>query len=89
MAKQAVNDVLQKIGGKKKGKGKKGRKIGRSARHPSSQRYKAEQRWKTNRVKRIMKHVKAQPGDDQAREILAGEATGEVRSFLARLPKVA
>ena len=70
---------------KKKGKGKKGRKIGRYARHPSSQRYKAEKRWETNRVKRIRRHIKRQPTDEQARSCLAA-LDRDAQSFLASIP---
>jgi hypothetical protein len=88
MAKQNAATVLQQIGGKKKGKGKKGRKIGRYSKHPSSMRYRAERRWEDNRIKRIMKHIKAQPNDNQAREILAAEDSSAVRSFLALTPRL-
>jgi ribosomal protein S15P/S13E len=59
-----VDAILSK--GKKKSKGKKGRKIGRYSKHPSSQRYKSERRWLTNKVKRIEKHTKRFPNDKQS-----------------------
>jgi len=59
----AIDAILKKGGGKKKGK--KGRKIGRVARHKSSLRYKNERRWLTNRLKRMARHMKHYPDDLQ------------------------
>ena len=55
---------------KNRKKGKKGRKIGRYGRHLSSQRYKAEQRWLKNKIRRVQRHLKKYPNDGQARAIL-------------------
>jgi ribosomal protein S15P/S13E len=55
---------------KSRKKGKKGRKIGRYSKHPSSQRYKAERRWLTNKEKRIKRHLKRFPNDKQAQRAL-------------------
>jgi ribosomal protein S15P/S13E len=63
-------DSLLKGGKKNRKKGKKGRKIGRYSKHPSSQRYKNEKRWLSNRVKRIERHLKRFPHDKQARRAL-------------------
>ena len=65
-----VDSLLKGGKGKKKNKGKKNRKLGRYGRHPSSQRYKGEKRWLTNRVKRIERHLKRFPNDQQARRAL-------------------
>jgi hypothetical protein len=56
--------------GKKKQKGKKNRKIGRYAKHPSSMRYKGERRWLRNKVRRMTRHLKRHPGDRQAQALL-------------------
>lgn len=37
--------------------GKKGRKIGRSQRHPAAKRYTGEKRWLVNSVKRQRRHA--------------------------------
>jgi ribosomal protein S15P/S13E len=64
----AVSAVIKKAGGRKKGK--KGRKIGRYSKHPSSMRYKGEKRWLVNKAKRIRRHLKNHPDDAQARGAL-------------------
>lgn len=66
-----IDSILSKAGGKKKQKGKKNRKIGRYSKHPSSQRYKAEQRWIRNKVRRMTRHLKYYPNDEQAAALLA------------------
>lgn len=38
--------------------GKKGRKIGRSQRHPAAKRYTGEKRWEVNARKRVARHLK-------------------------------
>jgi len=69
---QQVDAIMAQAGKKKKGAGgKKNRKIGRYSKHPSSCRYKGEQRWVRNRVRRIERHIKYYPNDLQARSILA------------------
>ena len=68
---QQVDSLLAKAGGKKKNAGgKKNRKIGRYSKHPSSCRYKGEQRWIRNRIRRIERHIRKYPNDLQARNIL-------------------
>jgi hypothetical protein len=65
--------ILQALGitkGKKK-KGKKGRKIGRYSKHPSSVRYRSERRWERNKVRRLRRHLKAYPDDLQAKGLLS------------------
>lgn len=52
-------------------KGKKGRKIGRYGKHPSSLRYKGERRWEKNKVRRMRRHVKHFPNDLQAARLLS------------------
>lgn len=84
-ANDAVKALLKKAGSGKK-KGKKGRKIGRTAKHPAFQRYKAERRRETNKVRWVMRHLKRFPSDLQTREWLAALDTAEARSFLAGLP---
>lgn len=83
--------ALVMIGGliKKKGKGKKGRKIGRYSKHPSSVRYRSEKRWETNQIRRVRRHIKAQPGDEQAREWFAAHGGRDAAEFLAATPKAA
>ena len=56
---------------KKRKEGKKNRKIGRYARHLSSMRYKGEQRWVRNKVRRMTRHLKYYPNDAQARNLLS------------------
>jgi hypothetical protein len=69
---QQIDALMSKAGGKKKNAGgKKGRKIGRYAKHPSSMRYKGEQRWIRNKVRRMMRHLRRYPNDAQARNLLA------------------
>ncbi|HEX6972594.1 MAG TPA: hypothetical protein VF234_10290 [Limnochordia bacterium] len=85
MADTAIDALLKKAGGKKK-KGKKGRKIGRSAKHPAFQRYKSERRWESNKVRWVMRHLRRFPADLQARGWLAALDTAEAQSFLAGLP---
>lgn len=63
-----VDAILSK--GKKKSKGKKGRKIGRYGKHPSSQRYKSEKRWLTNKIRRMERHLRKHPGDNQTKSAL-------------------
>lgn len=46
--------------------GKKGRKIGRAARRPSTKRYKADDRSELNKIKKLERHIKAHPEDKQA-----------------------
>lgn len=70
----AVNAVIKKAGGKKQGK--KGRKIGRYSKHPSSQRYKAEHRWEKNKIRRIARHLRNYPNDGQAKAALAVAKAG-------------
>ena len=62
------NIALPKSIGKRKGQ--KGRKIGRSAKKPSFQRYKTSIRWITNKIKKVMKHIKNHKEDNQAVEDL-------------------
>lgn len=50
-----------------KKKGKKGRKLGRYGKHPSSVRYRTERRWEKNQLRRIARHVRKYPDDMQAR----------------------
>lgn len=64
----AVDSIVKKAGGRKKGK--KGRKIGRYSKHPSSMRYKGERRWVVNKAKRMRRHLKGHPNDAQARGLL-------------------
>jgi hypothetical protein len=69
---QQVDAIMAQAGKKKKGAGgKKNRKIGRYSKHPSSMRYKGEQRWIRNRVRRMERHIRRYPNDAQARSILA------------------
>ena len=65
-----IDALIGKAGKKGKKGGKKGRKIGRYAKHPSSMRYKGEQRWIRNRIRRIERHIRNYPNDTQARNIL-------------------
>lgn len=65
----AVDALIRKAGSGKK-KGKKGRKIGRYSKHPSSMRYKSERRWEKNKLRRMRRHLRSYPGDLQAKEIL-------------------
>lgn len=66
-----IDAILSKAGGKKKQKGKKNRKIGRYAKHPSSMRYKGEKRWIRNRLRRMERHIRHFPEDVQAVRLLA------------------
>jgi hypothetical protein len=67
-----IDAVMAKAGGKKKAKGgKKNRKIGRYSKHPSSMRYKGEQRWLRNRLRRMARHLRNYPNDAQAVRLLA------------------
>jgi ribosomal protein S15P/S13E len=67
-----IDAILAKAGGKKKAKGgKKNRKIGRYAKHPSSMRYKGEMRWIRNRLRRMERHLRNYPNDSQAVRLLA------------------
>lgn len=90
--KSQVESVLAAAGVKKgkKGGGKKSggmRKYGREAkRHASAQRYTAEERWVTNRLRRIRRHVKRHPGALDARAILAAEGTAADKAMLAKFP---
>ena len=69
---QMADAIIAKAGGKKKNAGgKKNRKIGRYSKHPASMRYKGEQRWIRNRIRRIERHIRNFPNDLQARSILA------------------
>lgn len=61
----ALQQLAKKGSGKKKGK--KGRKIGRGKRHQSSLRYTAEKRWIKNKRLRMLRHIKRQRLDMQAR----------------------
>lgn len=54
----------------KKKKGKKGRKIGRSKRHPAAQRYLFDRRWLTNKVRRMRRYIRQFPNDFQAASLL-------------------
>jgi hypothetical protein len=85
-ANQTVNAILKKIGGTGAKKGRGGRKLGRYSKHPSSVRYRAERRWESNQVKRVMRHLRRYPGEVQARAFLAARDTREARAFLASLP---
>lgn len=71
MVKKATSDPLLALA--KKGtrkKGKKGRKIGRSKRHPAAQRYTAERRWEKNKRRRMQRHLRHYPNDSQARRLI-------------------
>ena len=68
-----IDALIGKAGKKGKKGGKKGRKIGRYAKHPSSMRYKGEQRWIRNKVRRMMRHLRRYPNDAQARNLLAAD----------------
>jgi hypothetical protein len=63
-----IDALISKAGGK--GKGKKSRKHGWYKRSASCMRYKGEQRWLSNKVLRIERHVRRFPADAQARSIL-------------------
>jgi hypothetical protein len=77
-------DALIRKGGSRK-KGKTGRKIGRYSTHPSSCRYRSERRWEENQIRRVRRHVRRLPSDEQARSVLARiDPDGE--SFLAAIP---
>lgn len=67
----AQADAILAKAGKKKTKGKKNRKIGRYAKHPSSARYKGERRWERNKLRRMERHLRRFPNDAQARNLLA------------------
>ena len=68
---QAQLAAMLKTAGKKKGgKGKKGRKIGRSKKHPAAQRYLYDRRWIENKAKRMRRHLKRYPDDKQAQGLL-------------------
>jgi len=69
-----IDALIGKAGKKGKSKGKKGRKIGRTAKHPSSCRYKGEQRWISNRIRRMERHIRKYPNDAQARSLLSALA---------------
>lgn len=85
--KSTAMQQLAAIAPKKRGKGKKGRKIGRYSKHPSSQRYKAEHRWEANQIRRVKRHIKACPADIQARSWLVEHKPGaETQAFLAAHP---
>ena len=62
-------DLLIKKGGRKKGK--KGRKIGRGKRHLSSLRYTREERWRSNKKRRMGRHMRHFPLDLQAARLFA------------------
>lgn len=51
-------------------KEKKGRKFGRNINRPSDRAYKSQDRAMTNKVKKLKKHVKAQPNDQFAASVL-------------------
>jgi ribosomal protein L19E len=64
------------VGKSKKKGGKKGggsRKIGRYAKSPSSQRYKSEKRWLSNKLKRLERHLRYFPNDNQAHRALTAK----------------
>jgi hypothetical protein len=86
-----INALIGKSAKKKGGGagGKKGRKIGRYDTHPSSQRYRSEQRWVKNQLRRVRRHIKAQPNDEQARGWLAANGGADAAAFLAATPKAA
>lgn len=89
--KSQVEGALAAAGVKKsKGGGRKSggmRKYGReSKRHASAMRYTSERRWETNRLRRIRRHVKRNPGAMDARAILAAEGTAADKALLASLP---
>lgn len=87
-ADQQINALIGK-GSKSRKKGKKGRKIGRYSKHPSSMRYRAEKRWETNRIRRVRRHLKRLPNDKQAREWFEMYGGTGAARFLASLPKQA
>ena len=64
-ARAQIDAILAKSK-KNNDKGGGARKYGRYKTHPSSMRYKGEQRWLRNRVRRIMRHLKRFPADLQA-----------------------
>jgi len=64
-----IDALISKAGGKKQGK--KSRKHGWYKRSASCMRYKGEQRWLSNKVRRIERHVRRFPADAQARNILS------------------
>jgi hypothetical protein len=87
-----VESVLASAGikkGKKSGGKKSGgmRKYDRERkRHASAMRYTSEKRWATNRLRRIRRHLKRNPGALDARSILAAEGTAADHAMLAKLP---
>lgn len=88
MGKATAASVVGTVkGGKTRKKGKKGRKIGRYSKHPSSMRYKSERRWTLNQRRRVRRHLKRCPADGQARSVLDRIGGAEDRAFLAALPK--
>jgi len=69
VAAEQIDALISKAGGK--GKGKKSRKHGWYKRSASCMRYKGEQRWIVNRIRRMERHIKKFPNDAQARSILS------------------
>lgn len=65
-----IDALISKAGGSKKG-GKKSRKHGWYKRSASCMRYKGEQRWEINKVRRMSRHLKNFPNDAQARNLLS------------------
>jgi hypothetical protein len=65
-----IDALISKAGGKNKG-GKKSRKHGWYKRSASCMRYKGEQRWVSNKLRRMERHIRRFPEDAQARNILS------------------
>lgn len=55
---------------------KKNRKFGRSGKSPSMCRYRAEQRWVKNKLKRIFSHIKRTKWHDQQAVTVYNQMTG-------------
>ena len=68
VAASQIDAIISKAGGNKQGK--KSRKWGWYKRSASCMRYKGEQRWVSNRIRRMERHLKRFPNDEQARSIL-------------------
>lgn len=83
-ARQQIDAILGKSGGKKKAKGC--RKIGWYGRSASCVRYRSERRWERNKLRSVRRHLKRLPADAQAREWLAANGGRDDQAFLAKLP---
>lgn len=60
--------LLQKVTKKSGGKGKKGRKVGRDRK--KCQEYRARGLRIKNKIRKLRKHIKRQPNDEAALEVL-------------------